>query len=255
MPRFDKKSPNLAWIKIPIDHLSAAAECNLDREFSALIRKSARIQGPVMIDGLEMLISEGIVLRDDNGLIPVCVAETIGYISACSTNGKKSSEVQKSHKSLMPSSTLQAPCKHLASTLQAPSNQMKGKEMKRNELDTSYLVLEGKKERSKPSDFPDEFLAMWKETTPESRSRSGVASAFKAWNESGAAKHADRALLALKSIAQSKGWREGYAPGLHRWLKDGGWMAEPEAGTMTLADRQRAANNGDNTDYLEGSKQ
>ncbi len=108
--------------------------------------------------------------------------------------------------------------------------------------------------RSKLSDFPEDFQKLWNAAAADSRSRSGLLDAFKAWNESGAAKEPERALRAVSAISQTRSWKEGFAPGLHRWLKGGGWMAEAEHSAMTLGERQIAANSGINTDYLEGSK-
>lgn len=90
--------------------------------------------------------------------------------------------------------------------------------------------------KSKLEDFPEDFQFVWKATTPESRQRSGLLAAFTAWRESGAEKEADRAKKAVSAMAQTKSWKEGFAPGLHRWLKSGGWMTGEESQSKTKPD-------------------
>jgi len=82
----------------------------------------------------------------------------------------------------------------------------------------------GRKAMTALPDFPEDFQRLWNAGAPESRARSGLLEAFKAWSESGASSDPERAIAAISGMAQSKGWKEGFAPGLHRWLKQGGWM-------------------------------
>lgn len=92
----------------------------------------------------------------------------------------------------------------------------------------------GKKVRTKLADFPEEFQAVWSAASPEARDRSGLLVAFKAWGESGAAKDPQMALRAVCAIAQTRDWKNGFAKGLHIWLKNGGWM-EAATDSQTLS--------------------
>ena len=236
-----------SWVKLHADHLAAANEFDCELAFIEMIRVTLRRSAPLQAlkPGLEPLLEEGIIVQVPGGYIPACVYEAIESTARTSQARSAAGQATQQNRRKL----LQNPTKDRTDEAgeskpqQTPTDKIREEENRREENNNIQAAdaAPGKpgKKRTKLEDFPEGFRRLWLAGAPESRARSGLAEAFKAWQGSGAAKDPERAISAISAMVKSRAWQGGYAPGLHRWLKAGGWMHHDEGQP-------------NQTDYLEG---